>query len=72
MHALRKEPARQAKGDIAAAYGRPLARSAIRIAAVDAQTLRFSERSSTGKTFSVVVHRGRIAKQNVKPYALVF
>jgi hypothetical protein len=66
MHHLRAEPAAQAKADILRAYGKPLARSAIRIAVVDATTLQFSERSSSGKTFSVTVDNGRISGQNLK------
>lgn len=72
LHTLRREPAAQAKIDILAAYGKPLARSPIRIAVVDPETLRFSETSSTGKTFVVTVHDGRLTKQNPKPYAFVF
>ena len=72
MHTLRKEPATQANADIRRVYGTALARSAITITATDATTLRFSERSPTGKRFSVTVHNGRIARQNLKPYAFVF
>jgi len=32
----------------------------------------FSERSATGKMFTVVIRGGRIVKQNLKPYAFVF
>lgn len=69
---LRKEPAGAAKRDILEAYGKPLAASAIRIAVVDAATLRFTERSTTGRTFAVTVRHGRVAAQNLKPYAFVF
>ena len=72
VHQLRREPAARARADILAAYGNELSRSPIRIAAVDAETLRFSERSGTGRTFSVTVRRGRITAENLKPYALVF
>ena len=72
MHTLRKEPAAHAKADIIRAYGKPLATSPIRITVVDASTLRFSERSSTGKLFAVTVHNGKISKQNLKPYGFVF
>jgi hypothetical protein len=72
MHQLRAEPAAQAKPDILRAYDKPLARSSIKIAVVDPTTLQFTERSSTGKTFSVTVHNGRISTQNLKPYAFVF
>lgn len=72
MHELRKKPAAQAKADILRAYGKPLARSSIKIAVANPTTLQLTERSSTGKTFSVTVHKGRISKQNLKPYAFVF
>jgi hypothetical protein len=32
----------------------------------------FTETSSTGKRFEVVVRDGRIVRQNLKPYAVVF
>ncbi len=72
MHQLRAEPATQAKADILRAYRKPLAHSSIKIAVVDPTTLRFTERSSTGKTFAVTVRKGRISKQNLKPYGFVF
>jgi hypothetical protein len=72
MHQLRKEPAAQAKRDIQAAYGRNLAQSSIRIAVINATTLRFSETSTTGRRFQVTVRSGRISDQNVKPLGFVF
>jgi hypothetical protein len=72
LHQLRKEPSAQANADILRAYDKPLAHSSIKIAEVNPTTLQFTERSSTGKTFSVTVHNGRISKQNLKPYAFVF
>lgn len=72
MHGLRREPAIRARAAIDRIYGRMLVRSPIRIELVDRNTLRFSERSSTGQTFVVIVHRGRITKENLKPYAFVF
>ncbi len=69
---LRKEPAAQAKRDILAAYRKGLARDPISITVVDPTTLRFTEQSSAGKTFAVTVHNGRISRENLKPYALVF
>ena len=72
MHELRKEPAARAKRDIEAAYRRNLATSAIQITLVNPTTLRFRERSGTGKQFDVTVRNGRIAKQNLKPYGFVF
>jgi hypothetical protein len=80
---LRAEPASLALRDIEARYGRALARNGIRVDR-DGNGLRFSERSSTGKTFFVVVQhvkthrhgalveRAKITRQNVKPYALAF
>lgn len=72
MQQLRKEPASQAKRDILKAYRKPLARSPIRIVVVDHGTIAFSERSTTGKLFTVTVHDGRIRSTNLKPYAFVF
>jgi hypothetical protein len=72
MHALRKERASAARRDILRTYGAALAKSPIRIAVVDARTLRFAERSATGRMFTVTVHNGRIVKQNLEPYAFVF
>lgn len=71
VHAIRREPAAQARRDLYAAYGQRLRRSAIRIA-VDGADLTFSERSSTGELFTVVVRNGRIARKNLEPYAFVF
>lgn len=72
MHALRAEPAQQAKADILRAYGKKLTSSPIRISVTTPNTLVFSERSTTGKTFTVTVRRGRVVAKNVSPYALVF
>lgn len=72
MHRLRKEPAAQAKADIEHAYGKQLARDPITITVVDPATLRFSERSGTGKVFHVTVHNGKITGQNLEPYGFVF
>jgi hypothetical protein len=72
MHDLRAEPARQARAGIFQAYGKELARSPIRISVVDAMTLRFVERSGTGRLFTVTVHGGRITKEDLEPYAFVF
>lgn len=72
MHVLRAEAAPRARADIERAYRNALATSAIRIELVNPDTLRFSERSATGRTFSVIVHHGRITKETVKPYAFVF
>jgi hypothetical protein len=62
---IRREPPRRALVDLRRAYPQ-LARSRIRIAAT-ATTLVLSERR-----FRVVVARGRIVRQNLEPYALVF
>jgi hypothetical protein len=72
MHRLRREPAPAARRDILRAYGRELAKSPIRITVVDPSTLRFTERSATGRTFAVTVRAGRIAAENLRPYAFVF
>jgi len=57
---------------IRTAYGRDLAHSPIRIAVVDASTLRFTETSATGRHFQVTVANGRISSENVEPLAFVF
>lgn len=72
MQQLRKKPATQAKRDILNTYGQALAHSPIKITVRNPATLQFSERSSTGKTFTVTVHNGRITAENIKPYAFVF
>jgi hypothetical protein len=72
MHTLRKEPAARAKTDIQNAYRKQLAHSPITISVLDSATLRFAERSGTGKLFQVTVHSGRITAQNLKPYGFVF
>jgi hypothetical protein len=72
MHQLRKEPSAQAKRDITRAYEKQLATSPIEVTVVNPSTIRFSETSTTGKRFTVTVRRGRIAHQNLKPYAFVF
>jgi hypothetical protein len=71
MHELRRELANQAKTDILRVYGKQLAKSPITITAAD-NTLTLTERSSTGRRFSVTVRNSRIAAQNLKPYAFVF
>ena len=71
MHEIRKEPANQAKADVLRAYGGELAKSPITITATD-RVLTIAERSTTGRTFSVTIRNGRIAAQNLKPYAFVF
>lgn len=68
---IRREPPAQARRDLFAIYGHALRGSAIHISA-GGSTLTFSERSSTGKRFTVVVRNGRIAHKNVEPYAFVF
>ncbi|MFL5925746.1 MAG: hypothetical protein ACJ77E_02275 [Gaiellaceae bacterium] len=71
MHRLRAEPPARALADIRRAYGKQLAGSRIRIEAV-VGGLRCSERSPTGREFFVLVNGGKIARQNLKPYAFVF
>jgi len=83
MHQLRAEQPTEALRAIRARYGKALMSSRIRIAR-DGDGLRFSERSTAGKTFVVVVHHvktrrhgalvevAKITSQNVKPYAFVF
>ena len=56
--------------DLRTAYP-ALAKSAIHIVPT-ATGLTFSERSPTGRFFTVVLSNKRIVKQNLKPYAFVF
>jgi hypothetical protein len=72
MQQLRKEPAARAKRDIRHTYRQDLAHSPIKLALLNPATLRFSEKSKAGKTFTVTVHHGRISHENLKPYAFVF
>lgn len=72
VQTLRKEPAAQAKAAIESSYGRPLAKSRLRIAVIGPTTLQFTERSPTGKEFQVTVQNGRIKSQNLKPYDIAF
>ena len=72
MQQLRKEPAAQARRNILQTYSRDLAHSPIEVAVAGPTTLRFSEASPTGKTFTVTVRNGRIRRENLKPYAFVF
>jgi hypothetical protein len=72
VQTLRKELAAQAKAAIEPGYGRPLAKSRLRITVVSPTTLRFTERSATGKEFQVTVQNGRITSQNLKPYDFAF
>jgi hypothetical protein len=69
VQTIRKEPPEQARGDLDAAFPQ-LARSAIRIAA--GSRLTFSERSTSGRKFSVTVANGRVVHENLRPYAFVF
>jgi hypothetical protein len=71
MHGIRKEPTDQAKVDILRVYGKQLAKRPITITATD-RALTIAERSTTGRTFSIAIRNGRIAEQNLKPYAFVF
>jgi hypothetical protein len=72
MHVLRREPAPRAKADILRTYGELLARSPIRIRVAGRRTLVVTERSPSGRLFSVTLRDGRIAKQNLEPLAFVF
>jgi hypothetical protein len=69
---LRKQPARAARAAIEAAYSRQLARSPIHVTVLGPRVLRFTETSPTGKRFQVIVRNGRVASENVKPYAKVY
>ncbi|HEX6701802.1 MAG TPA: hypothetical protein VF101_13835, partial [Gaiellaceae bacterium] len=65
---LRKLPPSEVADAIRRRYGDT---GRIRIT-VSGDRLVFSERSTTGRRFSVVVRGGKIARENVKPFAFVF
>lgn len=65
---LRKLPPSQAVAAIRLRYG-DTGRIRIKVAG---DRLVFSERSTTGRLFSVVVRGGKIVRQNVKPFTGVF
>jgi hypothetical protein len=68
---IRRERPAQAIRDLQRVYGKALAKSAIRLSA-ERGDLVFRERSTTGRLFTVVVRGGKIAHQNVRPFAFVF
>jgi hypothetical protein len=69
---IRKQPARTALATIQRLYGKQLVTHGISVRAYAPSMLVFSKASPTGKTFKVTVENGRIRKQNLRPYALVF
>ncbi len=71
MQRIRHEPGKELLRELNAAYGPALARSRIRFA-LGPHGITFSETSTTGKTFTVVVRNGRIVHSNVEPYAKAF
>jgi hypothetical protein len=71
MQKIRKESGPQILRDMRATYGPALTHSRIRYR-LTVGGITFTETSSTGKTFRVVVVHGRIAHSNVEPYAKVF
>jgi hypothetical protein len=71
MHTLRKLEGQRLLDALQATFGRALANSRIHVTPT-ADGAVFSERSATGKMFTVVIRGGRIVKQNLKPYAFVF
>jgi hypothetical protein len=70
MQKIRKEPGPELLRDMKAAYGADLAGSRIRYA-LTAGGITFTEKSTSGKLFHVAVVHGRIAHNNVEPYAFV-
>jgi hypothetical protein len=52
-------------------YGKALAHSAIRLSAENGD-LVLRERSTTGRLFTVAVHDGRVVRENVRPFSVVF
>ena len=71
MQKIRHEPAKSLLHDLKAAFGPELAGSRIRFA-LDPHGITFSETSTTGKAFTVVVRDGRVVHSNVEPYAKAF
>jgi hypothetical protein len=71
VHTIRRDPPSQAARELKNAYGPSLERAGIRISTNGANLL-FTIHSTTGKTFTVRVRHGRIAQQNLRPYAFVF
>jgi hypothetical protein len=71
MHQLRKETGDTLERDLEATYGSRLSNSRIRHE-LTASGVTFTEMSQTGKHFKVVIANGKIARQNLKPYAFVF
>ena len=71
MQQLRKEQGQQLLHAISAAYGQQLTHSRIRIK-LSPGGVTFSETSTTGKRFQIVIRNRRIRDSNVEPYAQVF
>jgi hypothetical protein len=71
MQKIRREPGPQLARDLQAAYGKQLAHSRIHYE-LTANGVTFTETSTTGKRFEVVVAHGKVVQSNVRPYALVF
>jgi HJR/Mrr/RecB family endonuclease len=68
---IRKEAPGAMGHDLESVYGALLARHGIRFTLTRTGVV-FEKSSDTGKRFRVVVRRGRIARQNLSPYAFVF
>jgi hypothetical protein len=71
MQQIRKEHGHQLLSDIHTNYGHALAHSRIHYT-LTANGITFTETSTSGKQFKVMISHGRIVRQNLKPYTLVF
>jgi hypothetical protein len=71
MQQIRKEPDKQLLHDMQATYGPALAKSRIRYT-LTPDGITFSEASTTGRIFRVVIENRRIKHSNVEPYAKIF
>ena len=68
---IRKQPGLQLLREMKAAYGSALAKSRVRYV-LTPHGITLTEKSATGRQFSVDVVHGRIKRSNVAPYAKVF
>jgi hypothetical protein len=71
MQEIRKEPRARLLHDMTAAYGAALARSRIHYTLTPGG-ITFTEQSTTGKVFRVIVQHGRVRRSNISPYSKVF
>lgn len=68
---IRRNPPAIAFRELKSVYRAALAHSRIRIAMRSGE-LMMTEKSTTGRTFSVTIRHGKIVRQNLEPYAFAF